>query len=92
MTIEELTSYKDKLESLTQKTNGCWWFNGTKDKTGRGTIKVGKKTKNASTLSWEISNGELLPEGFMLKNSCENRACINPAHLELSRRTFPWRL
>lgn len=93
MSIEELKQYKSKLEELTLPTqNGCWWYQGTKDKDGRGRIRVGKKMKNTSTMAWELSNGENLPEGFRVKNICDNLACVNPSHLELIRPTFPWRV
>lgn len=91
MTIKELEKYKPKLESLTQATNGCWFYLGTREKGGRGKIRVGKKMKNTATMAWELSHGEILPEGFQVKNICENPGCIRPDHLEAARRTFPWR-
>lgn len=91
MTIEELEKYKPKLESLTQATNGCWFWLGTKEKSGRGKIRVGKKMKNTATMAWELSNGQNLPEGCQIKSICETPACIRPDHLECVRRTFPWR-
>jgi hypothetical protein len=92
MTIKDLEQYKYKLEELTFRTQGCWWYQGTKDKNGRGRIRVGKKMKNTATLAWELFHEEILPEGFRVKNTCENLSCVNPAHLELIRRTFPWRI
>lgn len=91
MTIKELEQYKGKLEGLTQATNGCWFYLGTADKSGRGRIRVGKKTKNTATMAWELSHGQNLPEGYQIKNMCENKLCIRPSHLELARVTFAWR-
>lgn len=92
MTIKELEKYKPKLESLIQPTNGCWHYLGTKSKSGRGVIRVGKKTINAALMSWQLYNQELLPEGMQVKSSCDNIFCVNPKHLFLARKTFPWRL
>ena len=91
MTINELKEWQPKLESLTQKTRGCHYYTGTKQK-GRGVIRVGKKMKNAATMTWELNHGENLPELMVVKQSCENRLCINPKHLYLSRKTYGWRI
>jgi hypothetical protein len=93
LTLEELKQYQDKLDALTQKTrDGCWWYLGTKDKDGRGVIKLGKKMKNVQTMVWELSSGEKLPEGFVVKTSCENRICVRYSHMELGRKTYGWRI
>lgn len=92
LTIEDLINNKNKLDSLTQRTKGCWWYTGTIDSKGYGRIKIKTTSKNVSTVAWEINHGEFIPEGFRVKAICENKLCVNPSHLELMRRTFPWRI
>ena len=34
-------------------------------------------------LVWEIHNGEPIPEGMVIRHTCDVRACCNPSHLVL---------
>lgn len=90
MKLAELEEYKDKLDSLTQRTKGCWWFTGNNSSKGRRQISIKGKWKRAVTMAWELANKEELPEGMVVKQSCMNSDCINPEHLELARRTYGW--
>lgn len=36
---------------------------------------------------WEIENGQI-PEGYEVDHKCKNRACFNPAHLQLLLSTY----
>jgi hypothetical protein len=92
ITLEDIINNKDKLDSSTQKTAGCWWFTGKKDAQGYGTIRINRSTKYVAAAAWEIFHGELVPEGFIVKAICANKICVNPNHLELARRTYPWRM
>lgn len=93
MISKELEEYKIKLDSLTQKTAGCWYYTGPITK-GRGYIKLSKhrEHKQVRSLAYELFNKEKVPEWAIIKTTCEVPACINPNHFELSRKTFPWRI
>jgi hypothetical protein len=60
--------------------NGCWeWMRGKR--AGYGQLQVGKKKTNAHRASYEAFTGEIIPEGMVIRHTCDNPSCINPDHL-----------
>jgi hypothetical protein len=71
-----------KLPFAEIKQNGCWeWFGGD---TGCGYrhISIKEKSQKAHRWVYEALVGSV-PTGLFLDHLCRNRACVNPAHLEL---------
>ena len=61
----------------------CWIWTGaisTGQRGGYGTVKVGGKNRKAHIVSYETHRGPV-PEGKILRHTCDVRACINPDHL-----------
>ncbi len=63
---------------------GCWpWLAHTK--TNRSGIRYGAfrlgTMRAAHRVAWEIANAQTIPAGMVIRHSCDNGVCCNPAHL-----------
>jgi len=50
-------------------------------------IKIGKKSRAATKVSWELFRGEI-PESMQIRQTCKVDLCVNPDHLELIRQSY----
>ena len=58
----------------------CWPWTGTIDREGYGRITVSGSRVQAHRVSWAIVHGPI-PDGLVIRHSCDNPNCVNPAHL-----------
>jgi HNH endonuclease len=68
--------------NLPENPEDCWVWWGTKSNRGYGELKVSGKVIRAHRFSWELHVGPI-PEGLLIRHTCDNPSCVNPSHLLL---------
>jgi hypothetical protein len=59
----------------------CWLWDKPNHSRGYGQFGIGWKQYLAHRVSWELANGQPVPEGLEVRHTCDNPPCVNPAHL-----------
>ncbi len=74
-----LKQFESKYEAIPE--GGCWIWNASLTSEGYGKITVNYKHLSAHRYSYELHKGSI-PNGLQINHTCDNRCCVNPAHLE----------
>lgn len=72
-------------QRIRELPNGCWeWQGVAPNNKGYTHVRLPglKNRKLAHRICWERAHGPV-PSGLVLDHLCRNRACCNPAHLEI---------
>ncbi len=67
--------------SIPEPNSGCWLWLGPLHPDGYGVSS--RLDQRAHRTSFIISTGRTIPKGLLIRHTCDNPPCVNPAHLLL---------
>lgn len=87
MPIESLSERFWEKVDRSGGSKACWvWLAAIKpDGYAAFWVSAARKTRSAHLVLYEATHGAV-PSGLTLDHLCRNRACVNPAHLEVVTR------
>jgi hypothetical protein len=79
---QESRPIEERFWRWVEKTEGCWNWTGDRNLSGYGRIwcNTKKKTVLAHRVAF-VLHGNDLDDDLLLRHSCDNKLCVNPAHL-----------
>lgn len=81
----KLRTIEDRLIAYSDRSGGpdaCWPWTRAIDQGGYGKVHGGVHGRQAHRVAWILANGPI-PDGLVVMHACDNRRCINLAHLSL---------
>lgn len=75
-TVEDIL----RFSSWDVTADDCWEFKGRLEPDGYGVVTIKGAPYRAHRAAYELWIGPI-PEGHVIRHTCDNRRCINPLHL-----------
>jgi hypothetical protein len=77
---------EERFWGLVEKGESCWewktkYIRRSTGKLGPGRFWDGNRIVEAPRWSWENANGQMIPEGLLVRHRCDNPPCVRPEHL-----------
>lgn len=69
--------------SIPEPNSGCWLWMGEKKMTGYGECWAAGRREDAHRSAYRIFKCEEIPQGMVVRHTCDTKLCINPDHLLL---------
>lgn len=75
MTVQEV------FDQSVERGPDCWLWKGVRNADGYGRLYFRGHHDYAHRVAWELAHGLPIPTGVVIMHTCDNPACVNPAHL-----------
>jgi len=59
----------------------CWPWTGAVTSAETPAMRWRGRTATAMRIAWELAHDEIVPAGRSVQRTCDNKLCVNPAHL-----------
>lgn len=69
------------MSKVCKLPNGCWAWNGARNRWGYGKFTVGRVTVAAHRYAYAKLVGRI-PDALTIDHLCRNRSCVNPEHMQ----------
>lgn len=73
---------EDRFQAKVMKTESCWEWLATHNGRGYGLFRVDGTYQLAHRVSYTLYKGAI-PQGLLVRHTCDNPNCVNPDHLEV---------
>lgn len=86
-----MTPRQKKLFEMSKQLDdsSCWVWQGQISNSGYGRLQQAQQDKSVKMVSAQSASYQAflgpIPHGYLVKQRCGNRLCINPEHLELMK-------
>lgn len=80
------TEVIERFWKCVEKTDGCWLWTGTITAAGALQFNLSyhpRRRRSPRAISWELANGQAVPDGHVALPQCKSDRCVHPEHLKV---------